>query len=342
MGHHQKRPGQNPIQSERNSLGRPQVFVQLAFGLSWSDRHIPRSHTFSYTSKNLKEARESGHFPRQVPPVNTKFFADPESRPHRGQDSSQRQPRGERHHRDEEHPRGRPSNPRPVRAGQLSPPRESRSDGRRATHERGSSAPPLNHDSSWDDEAGTSATLFPGPTRATRIPPQARKNQPANPAQFRLGEDGLPWSAWAWPFDPDGDENEPAFINHPITVPLSPPNRRRSEDPQRVQELESLSTALMTVDNGFENQWWYQGERESTAFFAPKTIEDDARPMSVADAVLLSAAEPPSGVDTYSPNTEESFRGLVSPLSDVSPSFNLPGPLQRSFSTRSEELWMER
>ncbi|KAJ2990333.1 hypothetical protein NUW58_g3004 [Xylaria curta] len=184
--------------------------------------------------------------------------------------------------------------------------------------------------------------LFPSPGAAARNTPHIWKDLPTNPARFRLGEDGLPWSASAWPFDADGDEDEPPFANLPTTLPLSPPNRRHSEDPQRAKELESLSTAMVTVDNGFENQWWNQGQREPTAWFPQAASEDDVRPMSTADAILLSAAEPPSGVETYSPNTlsSQGFRDLVSPLSDASPRFNNSSPLQRSLSTRSDELWI--
>ncbi|KAI1365088.1 hypothetical protein F5Y08DRAFT_338964 [Xylaria arbuscula] len=306
-------PAQRSLENERNSLGRPQLFVQLSFGVSWSDRHVPRTHTLSYTSKHLKHARNSGHFPRQAA--------------------------GEwHHHRDHERPRGRPSQPRLRHPATLSPPRDARSDSRRAGNERGSSAPPVVHDDPWsDDEGGPSATLFPRPARTTRNPPHLWKDLPTNPARYRLGEDGLPWSS-AEPYDQDENEEEPPFANVPTTLPLSPPNRRHSEDPQRVRDLESLSTAMVTVDNGFENQWWNQGDRETTAHVRPRSAEEEVRPMSMADAVLLSAAEPPSGVETYSP-ISGSFRDLVSPLSDFSPCFN-NSSLHRSSSTRSDELWM--
>ncbi|KAK5625505.1 hypothetical protein RRF57_001221 [Xylaria bambusicola] len=320
---------QRSIENERTSLGRPQLFVQLSFGVSWSDRHIPRTHTLSYTSKHLKNARDSGHFPRQEPRHN-----------HRRQDLAQRQSRAEWHHyRDHERPRGRPNQSRTGNPAALSPPREPRSDSRRAGNERGSSAPPVVHEGPWtDDEGGPSATLFPRPARAARNSPHLWKDLPTNPARFRLG-DGLPWSSSGWPLDQDGEEEEPPFANTPTTLPLSPPNRRHSEDPQRVRDLESLSTAMVTVDNGFENQWWNQGERESTARVSSHSVEDEVRPMSMADAVLLSAAEPPSGVETYSPISGSS-RDLVSPLSDFSPNFNTFSSLHRSSSTRSDELWM--
>jgi hypothetical protein len=97
---------------------------------------------------------------------------------------------------------------------------------------------------------------------------------------------------------------------------------------------------MMTVDNGFENQWWNQGQRESVPWFPSDPNQGDDHAMSIDDAAFLSAAEPPSAVETYSPNSQ-SFRDLVSPLSDFHPSFSIPGPLQRSWTSQSDdELWM--
>ncbi|KAI0150651.1 hypothetical protein GGR57DRAFT_190103 [Xylariaceae sp. FL1272] len=336
---------QSPAHNERLHLSKPQVFVHLSWGLSWSDRQVPRSHTLTYTSKNLKNARESGLFPRQVVPANTNYLVASEPRQHRRQDSSRRHHHyhhhhqhqhhhhhyhNERHQRDADRPRGRSSNSRVLDNG-------PRLEARRASsaHERGSSAPPPVNDSPWDQEAAPSATIFP-----------RREQRTGNPSHYRLGEDGLPWTADAWPseFGQDGDQEEPhcnANASHPVTVPLSPPTRRRGvDDPQRTRELESLSMALMTVDNGFENQWWNQGVRESTTWVPPNTDEDEARPLSPADALLLSAAEPPSGIEPQSP-TSDSIAAIVSPLSEFSlPSLTFPGNLQRSSSTRSDELWI--
>ncbi|KAI1262018.1 hypothetical protein F5Y18DRAFT_430519 [Xylariaceae sp. FL1019] len=335
---------QSPAQDERLHLSKPQVFVHLSWGLSWSDRHVPRSHTLTYTSKNLKNARESGLHPRQVVPANTNYLIAAEARQHRRQDSSRRHQHyhhhhqhhhyhyhSERHQRDSERPRGRPSNSRAPDNGAKSEARCASS-----AHERGSSAPPPVNDSPWDEEAAPSATIFP-----------RREQRTENPSQYRLGEDSLPWTADAWPSgfgqdDDDDDGDGPHWTSsHPTTVPLSLPSRRRGvDDPERTRELESLSTALMTVDNGFENQWWNQGARESTTWIPPKTDEDDARPLSPADALLLSAAEPPSVIEPQSPNSD-SIAAIVSPLSEFSvPSLNFTSNLQRSFSTRSDELWI--
>ncbi|CAJ2508817.1 Uu.00g138430.m01.CDS01 [Anthostomella pinea] len=223
---------------------------------------------------------------------------------------------------------------------------------RGSSHERGRSAPPPINDSPWDARASTTATLFPHRSQALSDQPRAWKALPTTPGQFRLGEDGLPWSAWAWPSDPNGYEDESPFANNPTTVHLSPERRRRIEDPERVRELETLSTAMMTVDNGFENQWWFQGPRASTTRASDdgdndnnddddNDDDDDARPLSAAEAMLLASAEPPAtGGDTYDSGPPNPY-DIVSPISDMSsPTPSFRGPLYRSLTTRSEELWI--
>ncbi|KAI1332232.1 hypothetical protein F5Y16DRAFT_170898 [Xylariaceae sp. FL0255] len=300
-------PHQNdssPTQSQRNHLSKPQVFVQLSFGLSWSDRHVPRSRTYTYTSKNLKSARDSGHFPRQL------------SHPNARHESPQRR-RAERH-------RGRSVVEQPAQ-----------------DHHRGSSAPPpVLPDSPWDaDATGPSATIFPRPVQRS-----------GDPRHFRLGMDGMPWSDDPASHNHDDPDEPLSSTAHPVAiipVPLSPPAHRRRggvDDPQRTRDLEALSLAMMTVDNGFENQWWNQGGRQTLNWIPPQsdTGDDNHRHLSTADAVLLSAAEPPSGMDLLDPHySETSLRGLVSPLSEFSsPSLPFSNTLQRSLSTRSDELWI--
>ncbi|KAI4592487.1 hypothetical protein KJ359_011185 [Pestalotiopsis sp. 9143b] len=205
----------------------------------------------------------------------------------------------------------------------------------------------------WDTAPGPSASLFP-PARPEAAeaapsgdpaPGVSTKPLPATPSHFRLGEDALPWSAWAWPADAEhhGSGAEGPYTSQPTTVPISP-GLRSGDDPQRVRELESLSAAMVTVDNGFENQWWYQGPRETTAWW-PRDQEEPSR-LSLADDLLFScsssAMEPAdcAAVDDWHgpPYSDESplFDGIVSPVSTASPA----RPLQRSMTTRSEELFI--
>ncbi len=147
----------------------------------------------------------------------------------------------------------------------------------------------------------------------------------------------------------------------------------------RARELGNLSAAMMTVDNGFETQWWYQGTRKSVAVddlppppgildHAGAGEEVDESPVvhhhhyqhphphphphqqqqqqqqrwSASDAGVLS--EPPSPVMTTA-TPRRGMTGVVSPMTEAA--FSPAGPVpvglvvgvQRSLSTRSEELW---
>ncbi|KAI1771597.1 hypothetical protein F4818DRAFT_445282 [Hypoxylon cercidicola] len=355
-----------PIRDERSHLSKPQIFVQLAFGVSWTQGHTPQTHTLTYMSRNLKSSRNSGNFPRQVPAPNTNFLDVPEqqqqcqhrSREHAGRHYQHRQQNRPHHHsqpshaltQSREHGRSRAqTNDQPSEQLRARPRRGSRSEARGTLHERGRSAPPPFNDSPWDVHHASGSTVFP--YRGGGEPSQASKALPAPPSQYRLGEDGLPWSAWAWPADApdrpddnDGDGDEMPYANNPTTVPLS--TERLCEDPERVRELESLSTAMMTVDNGFEGQWWYQGPRESVETWWPQEAEDeetqDAGTLTTAEALLLSNSEPPSAIE-YSNEPLASLHDMVSPMSDTSsPTRSFRGPLYRSMTTRSEELWLGR
>ncbi|KAI0165054.1 hypothetical protein GGR52DRAFT_575147 [Hypoxylon sp. FL1284] len=358
------------ISDERSNLSKPQIFVQLAFGVSWTQRHTPQTHTLTYMSRNLKNARDSGNFPRQLPAPNTNFLNVPEQeqqqRQHRNRGQAARQHQHQHQHqhrqqnrpnyhsqqshapaqpRDHGHPRFQ-TNDQPSCEERAGPRRDSRSESRAAVHERGRSAPPPFNDSPWDVHHASTSTL--SPQRESGEQSQMWKALPAPPSQYRLGEDGLPWSAWAWPWPantPDSDTNggESPFANHPTTVPLST-DQPRNEDPDRVRELESLSTAMMTVDNGFENQWWYQGSRESVDTWLPQDTDEedeveDARTVTTADALAFSSLEPPSALE-YTNGSPASFH-MVSPISDASsPAQSFRSPLHRSLTTRSEELWL--
>ncbi|KAI0850257.1 hypothetical protein F5Y00DRAFT_35565 [Daldinia vernicosa] len=337
------------IRNERkNHLSKPQVFVQLAFGVSWSERHTPQTHTMTYMSRNLKNARDSGNFPRQVPPPNANFLGIPESRQQRSREHSGR------HHRQHNHAQAREPGRHRGQNGSNQPSEQVRARPRRLSAsesraERGRSAPPLFNDSPWDDPY-VCASLFP--QRSQTAGEQASwKALPAAPSQYRLGEEGLPWSAYAWPGDvqdddEDDDGEELPFENRPTTIPLDT-ERSRGEDPERVRELESLSTAMMTVDNGFEHQWWYQGPRESMErWWTQRAAEeaDDARSAVSAEAVLLSDMAPPSALE---PGDDDipNFNDIVSPISEASeassPVQSFNRPLHRTLTTRSDELWLQ-
>lgn len=97
----------------------------------------------------------------------------------------------------------------------------------------------------------------------------------------------------------------------------------------------------MTVDNGFENQWWNQGQRDSVTEEA--ALPQDPQPSSRnslgwAVASNASTRHDRSSQDRLSIATTD----VVSPLpSFVSPDSAGP-PLTRSLSTRSDELFIDR
>ncbi|KAH6954998.1 hypothetical protein DER45DRAFT_541128 [Fusarium avenaceum] len=149
--------------------------------------------------------------------------------------------------------------------------RSSRSTDR-SSHERGKSAPPPLNSSPWDVT----------PNNTSEVAPQIWKALPATPNQFRLGEGDMPWDAWNFPMgfndnNEDGDYNErtenrarsrEASLRatwgpeHPGELPRSSLSVQMDDRARgKAKDIQSLASALMTVDNGFEDQWWYQGPR---------------------------------------------------------------------------------
>ncbi|KAF4334545.1 hypothetical protein FBEOM_11594 [Fusarium beomiforme] len=157
----------------------------------------------------------------------------------------------------------------------------------RSFHERGRSAPPPLNSSPWDV---TSNNNLGGE-------PQVWKALPATPNQFRLGEGDMPWDAWTFPMgfndsNEDDDQNEGGEGRtrsreaslRATWGPEFPGEVSRSVQPMQVddrargkaKDIQSLASALMTVDNGFEDQWWYQGPRlvhlHGTSIMVPTAV----------------------------------------------------------------------
>ncbi|KAK4099878.1 hypothetical protein N658DRAFT_406398, partial [Parathielavia hyrcaniae] len=159
----------------------------------------------------------------------------------------------------------------------------------------------------------------------------------------------------------------------------SSPRRARDLETGRAKELGALSAALMTVDNGFESQWWYQGQRETVASSAASATtaapdfldydddhDDDhaqyhdqhhhhhqlqrqqqhQRPRPFTPDESPTPVVMPAGV--VSPMTEAALSPAAAPATTAARppaaaaaaggSLSLSS-LQRSMSTRSEELW---
>jgi hypothetical protein len=188
------------------------------------------------------------------------------------------------------------------------------------------------------------------PTRAPR--PQLSKALPPTPGQFRLGHGDMPWSPSPFPMDPS-EESENGSAASPGARPPHAHTRKRTQphgadDRERIRttEIQSLATAMMTVDNGFEDQWWYQGPRLVNIagdLVTPATLAERYAPEG-------SGSWPATNIDTPSRSPWErhslgspghSAVDIVSPISDLSsqdPTYHQP--LKRSLTTRSDGLFM--
>ncbi|POS70260.1 hypothetical protein DHEL01_v211348 [Diaporthe helianthi] len=396
----------NPLtRPSAHSLQRPQVFVKVEFGVSWSPQHAPRPRGFQYRSRAIRE--RAAHFPRHVPAPTTNYLAassiqqfqqaqvpqfheqrslepslQPNQRPPQ-QARQQRQPQQQQQSRS----RQVDFTPAPEqRQEELRPSRdERRSSGER--HGRGRSAPPPLSDNNWDvvhpqlmaDNAEGSSMAY---ATADRPVSDVWEDLPEVPTRFRLGEEGMPWESWELPVDwapfmePDPllqppsshaspDPQHSQVVPQPseeaptsptvvqIESPIESPRYQR-EDPERVRELEALGSAMMTVDNGFENQWWNSGERQpmATALYPPPTTRDHVReqlalgwatahvsPDSSTTGGGGGGGAGPVSVLSGEPGTATlNNNAVVSPVSSYNGPDIQPG-LSRSLSTRSDELW---
>ncbi|KAK3348110.1 hypothetical protein B0H65DRAFT_166136 [Neurospora tetraspora] len=257
--------------------------------------------------------------------------------------------------------------------------RRSRS-GSKSAGERGHSAPPPTGENPWD--VGLVGDQAAGPSNSRpelspRPPSDVWKALPAAPNQFRLGEAGMPWSSpmvfetgaasqnddvsdlpsahhrqQSIPdFHPD-DEGS-IYEASPVTgISVFSPGPSNSQtrgdsDPGSVRDLEELSAAMVTVDNGFENQWWNQGQRRSmippAPIEEPPSLNRRISARSLGWAVANSSNTPPrEEIPSMMPSIAAS--DIVSPLSEYSTlAFSPPQAhhsLHRSMSTRSEEMWL--
>jgi hypothetical protein len=316
-----------------NSSRRPQIYVHFEFGVSWSQRHPPNRHQVTYVSRNM---RERNHASRHIPPPTTNYLAVAPRSHHQTQHRSISGPYpAAPHYQPEEQPQER---------------RHSRQSSR-SSHERGSSAPPPFHGNPWEVEpepAGSSALPSSQPQ------PHVWKELPAVPSRFRLGEEGMPWSAWSGEYYEESDggdkdeehratssthhqpHHQPHHQSHYQAIPsVFPPERAEHDYDGQRRELEALSAAMMTIDNGFEDQWWFQGPRETVAGDL-HTASALPAPQPTRESLGWAVADTPQG-DRASLAMQNT---MISPMTD----YGSPPPsymrLSRSLTTRSEELFM--
>ncbi|KAM7197169.1 hypothetical protein V8F20_006718 [Naviculisporaceae sp. PSN 640] len=362
----------------------PQMYVHLEFGLSWNSKP-PKNHEVTYKTRGYRD--RSPGFPRQVPAPNTNYLAaihDFEQRQTRRANRAS-VPQRTHHHVGPEnqiqeyyqagyHLPARPAH-QPSQPTTREQRRASRAESS-SSHERGHSAPPPLGDNPWDVSVEQYQSSAAAATSRREAPDQW-KALPHPPSLYRLGEDGMPWSSWSWPmgYDPAaapkdddvtstlqsaqaGPSNEhhvSPYETSPLSVSVYSPSplTRDGVDTGRARELGALSAAMMTVDNGFENQWWNQGQRESVQLTgADEPIGGFTQPSSTmlsrnrwsARSLGWAVAETPAMTSATIRSVQPSSE-MVSPMTaaaDFSPPPSYGSrypPMQRSMSTRSEELW---
>ncbi|KAK4161664.1 hypothetical protein QBC43DRAFT_268250 [Cladorrhinum sp. PSN259] len=354
-----------PLRHTQTESSGPEIYFHLEFRVAWSKKQQQqpsKPHQVTYRSRNSRE--RAPEFPRQVPAPNTNYLAAI-----RDFDQRQAQVRELRQNHLNSHPQrghsqlqeyyqGEESRGRQLEVPTIQEPqyRESRSRAdSKSSYERGHSAPPPFGENPWD----VNVSRGQGQGGAFN-----RKALPAVPSQFRLGEGVEPWSTWSLPPDfgtemfssteveelttprRDTQRDSATYATHPTMVstfspepcsnkqqqrqrPTTPPHTADPVSTGKERELGALAAAMVTVDNGFENQWWYQGERKRVA------VEDGSEHMRTPPMTTPIDSPEEGGTTSTVPT------GIVSPMTEAALS---PAPvfatLHRSMSTRSEELWL--
>ena len=128
-----------------------------------------------------------------------------------------------------------------------------------------------------------------------------------------------------------------------------------AEEAPPKEELEALSAAMMTVDNGFESQWWYQGQRASFAEASEEPTVEEVHPDVTASSTTPEREHPieplgwaapaampsPQSTPARESRTPLGNETIISPMTEyASPAdtFSARGRT-RALSVRSEELF---
>lgn len=363
----------------QNERWGPEIYVHLEFRVGWTKKQQPpKTHQVTYRSRGPRERAPLFPRQVPAPNTNylaaIHNFDQRQARIREYRQAYASHQLHRPHHQMQEYYHGPQQRPlehqQPRDYLQLpviqEPARPTRADAR-PSYERGRSAPPPIGENPWDVNVQHDPARISDLTNATKSWEIKRKPLPAAPSQFRLGEGGQPWSTWSLPvgYDPDtypkdddedlpkrtepAQKNNATYATNPAMVSTFSPEpstaaaaaaatRNRDVETGRARELGQLSAAMMTVDNGFENQWWSQGPRKSVVPDEPPKTPDESPIHRWSTGPLpepSSAESPQRGGGGCAPNTS-----VVSPVTESTTS---PAPafavLQRTMSTRSEELW---
>jgi len=214
----------NSPRSSASSKCATGLFVNVEFGVSFSENKPPHGVSLKYATKNMKDrmARQQQQQQQQHPQLLM--------------------------------PRTRPqyeATPRHSNYSQYQPFVSQRLSDTRQERERGSSAPPALTDRSQplspiSPISPISPPISPLQHHSSMPIERIDRPLPPTPAQFRLGDADLPWST------------PPSYWNAEPTPPETTPTERenrRLEDPQRVRDLSELQQAMMTVDSLSDEGW---------------------------------------------------------------------------------------
>ncbi|RDW78339.1 hypothetical protein BP5796_06191 [Coleophoma crateriformis] len=205
---------QYPPRTSSRRVSPPGVYVNVEFGIAFSQHDRVHTTSMKYASKNMEHRFREQQARAAVPDMLRS-----------GYPLSAREARAQPQ---------LPQHPQSSRAPRLVI--------RRRDQERGTSAPP----SLQERHVDNSTNSIDG-TRVSSS--QDRRDQPLPPlpSEFRLGEPDMPWSAPQ--FLPVATYEDPTTLDMDFQSEST-----RGEDPQRVRDLGQLQQAMMTVDSLEENE----------------------------------------------------------------------------------------
>ncbi|ETS76598.1 hypothetical protein PFICI_11985 [Pestalotiopsis fici W106-1] len=181
------------------------------------------------------------------------------------------------------------------------------------------------HDGLWDPELKVVPSARSSNTSRSVQHLSTWKQLPALPQVTYLAEATPGPSASAWHGDQfdtlrnDTADRTPDSQIHPKQIQISSRSSRSASLSDHDKDLRLLSIALMTVDNGFEDQWWFQGPKEQIDWWSRGwgNETNSTLPHNVASAVELPVDADTHMRDLSSISSQQAFpNDLVSPLSD--------------------------
>ncbi|KAH7369977.1 hypothetical protein BKA65DRAFT_9692 [Rhexocercosporidium sp. MPI-PUGE-AT-0058] len=244
----------NRPRPRRNRVPAPGIFVNVEFGVSFTNRGQPHTASMAYTSRRMQERLHQQRRQQEEHLLQERdHYQRPRETDFEGPHPSILMP-GAGGYYNEQYQYGWQPDYQEYQDYQEYHPRRM-SVRTHSSRERGSSAPPSlsDHSESINPTSPVSSmgtfNQFGTLQHTSSMPiggiqDRLERPLPPLPSQFRLGEDGLPWTTEPWYIE---QEPESEYRNQMMTgIELE---NRRQEDPQRVRDLGALQQAMMTVDS---------------------------------------------------------------------------------------------